>query len=449
MNRSEAYFDIVWRQFKKNRFALAALWLLVPLALIALFAPAIASNQPLIFHSEADGTIYPWFRALFNPEEPVDFVFNMVLVGFFPWLVLSLVLNSRWKRRGVVGRRRVGRVAVLYATISLLLVGIFCLPSPSDVGVAALRPSNKYNQRTFVEESYADPENTWAIYVPVARGPVEQDNLSRFKKPFHRKPQDRWQDSNDSLPFVLGTDNLGRDVLVQMIYGTRIALTVGFVAVGIYMTIGIVIGSLSGYFGGWIDIVLSRVIEVIMLFPAFFLILTLVGLMGPSIYMIMVVIGLTRWTGIARLIRGEVLKQRSIDYVAAARALGASHGRVMFRHILPNAISPAMVAVPFGVAGAIITEAGLSLLGFGVRPPTPTWGTLLKLGSDNYSYWWLVIVPSVAIFFTVTVFNLIGSGSPRRHGPETAIVAGKPGNEAPGVARHHHDPLSHQRCPNR
>lgn len=124
----------------------------------------------------------------------------------------------------------------------------------------------------------------------------------------------------------------------------------------------------------------------------------------------MVVIGLTGWPGIARLTRGEVLKQRGNDYVAAARALGASHPRVLFRHILPNSLAPALVAAPFGVASAIVVEAGLSLLGFGVRPPIPTWGILLRLGSSNYNYWWLIVVPSVAIFFTVTVFNLVGSG---------------------------------------
>jgi peptide/nickel transport system permease protein len=133
-------------------------------------------------------------------------------------------------------------------------------------------------------------------------------------------------------------------------------------------------------------------------------------MLGPSIYIIMVVIGLTGWPGIARLIRGEVLKQRGNDYVAAARALGGSHLRVLFRHILPNAMAPALVAAPFGVASAIVVEAGLSLLGFGVRLPTPTWGILLRLGSANYHYWWLIVVPSIAIFFTVTVFNLVGSG---------------------------------------
>ncbi|MBC7354426.1 MAG: ABC transporter permease, partial [Thermogutta sp.] len=136
----------------------------------------------------------------------------------------------------------------------------------------------------------------------------------------------------------------------------------------------------------------------------------LVGLLGQSIYIIMVVIGLTGWPTVARLIRGEVLKQRNLDYVAAARATGATNLRVLFWHVLPNSLSPAMVAAPFGIAGAIITEAGLSLLGFGVRLPAPSWGLLLRQGSENYHYWWLVVFPSLAMFITVTAFNLVGNG---------------------------------------
>jgi peptide/nickel transport system permease protein len=133
-------------------------------------------------------------------------------------------------------------------------------------------------------------------------------------------------------------------------------------------------------------------------------------MIGPNIFIIMVVIGITGWPGVARLIRGEVLKQRGNDYVAAARSLGASNIRIILKHVLPNALAPALVAAPFGVASAIVTEAGLSLLGVGVRMPAPTWGILLQLGNGNYSYWWLVVMPSLAIFYTVTVFNLIGSG---------------------------------------
>jgi peptide/nickel transport system permease protein len=199
-------------------------------------------------------------------------------------------------------------------------------------------------------------------------------------------------------------------VLVEMLYGTRISMTVGFIAVGIYLAIGIVLGALAGFFGGKTDMLISRVIEVVMLFPSLFLILTLVALIGRSVYIIMVVIGITGWPSIARLVRGEVLKQRAIEYTLAARALGSSSLRIVFRHILPNALSPVLVAAPFGIAAAIITEATLSLLGFGVEPPTPSWGSLLQQAHGNYHYWWLIVVPSTGIFLAVTLLNLVGSG---------------------------------------
>jgi peptide/nickel transport system permease protein len=400
--KSEAYLDIVWRQFKKNRFALASLWLLAPLVLTAIFAPLLASNQPLMFR-DGDATLYPWLLALFHTDEAVDFAFNMAMLGFLPWAVLSVALNFWWKRRGMPGRRRIAWTLFLYVAITAGACVAFSFET--------LRPTNPYRARTFVEEEFRDPANKRGVYVLIPFGPTEQDIEAKFAPPMFHKSADRSQKANDGFVHVLGTDNTGRDVLAQMIYGTRISLTVGFVAVGLYIVIGVIVGAAAGYFGGVMDMLISRIIEIVMLFPAFFLILTLVALIGPSIYIIMVVIGVTNWAPIARLIRGEVLKQRSIDYVVAAQALGASHGRIIFRHILPNAVSPALVAIPFGVAGAIITEAGLSLLGFGVRPPTPSWGTLLRLGSENYHYWWLVVIPSVAMFATVTIFNLVGAGA--------------------------------------
>lgn len=407
MTTGETYLDIVWEQFKKNRSAYIALWILLPVFGIAIFAPLIASNVPLVFH-DGDQTLYPWFRALFNPDEVVDFVFNMALVGFIPWLCLAVVTNWRAKRRGVSTPQRLITVTVQYIVVTIIAMAIFGLPE--KLGLPSLRPDNRYYTRSFSREEIQSPESKRGLYVPIAFGPIETDLNSRFKPPLWRKSADQRERSSDGNRHWLGTDNTGRDVLARMIYGTRISMTVGFVAVSIYVTIGVIVGALAGYFGGTLDMLASRLIEIVLLFPAFFLILTLVALIGPSIYMIMVVIGLTGWPTIARLIRGEVLKQRAIDYAAAAQALGSSPYRIIFRHILPNAISPALVAAPFGVAGAIITEAGLSLLGFGVRPPAPSWGTLLQLGHGNYNYWWLIVVPSVAIFVMVTVFNLVGSG---------------------------------------
>ena len=399
--RSEAFLDIVWRQFRKNSAAMISLWLLAPTFLIAIFAPLIASNQPFVFR-DGEQAIYPWFRALFNPGNAIDYVYNMALCAFIPWAALALVTSAVLKRRGVSAPYRAlvmgGEFVVLVLAASLL----FLIPG--------LSPTNKYFTRSFPIEEYQSSGQKRGLYPPVPFGPIEQDNQAFFRPPGFRKDRALWQKSNDAHTHWLGTDDTGRDVLVRMVYGTRMALSVGFVAVGLYVTIGIVLGCLAGYFGGAVDILISRIIEVVLVFPAFFLILILVAMIGPSILIIMFVIGITGWPGVARLIRGEVLKQRSLDYVQAARAMGASHVRIIFRHILNNALSPALVAAPFGIAGAIVTEAGLSLLGFGVRPPAPTWGTLLRLGSTNYHHWWLVVIPSLAIFFCVTIFNLVGAG---------------------------------------
>lgn len=399
--KSEAYLDIVWRQFRKNRAALISLWLLVPVFLIAIFAPLIASNQPLVFR-DGEQTIYPWFRALFNPGNTVDYVYNMALLGFFPWAALAFGTNYWLRRRGTSGPYRSLIIGGEFVGMVVVLSLVFLIPD--------LAPKNRYFARSFPEEQLRSKGARAGSYVLIPFGPIEQDNGAFFKPPMFQKSADQWRESNDGYPHWLGTDDTGRDVVVRMIYGTRISMTVGFVAVSLYVTIGVILGAIAGYFGGSIDILISRIIEIMLLFPSFFLILTLVAMLGPSILIIMFVIGITGWPTVARLIRGEVLKQRSLDYVQAARALGASHPRIIFRHILNNSLSPALVAAPFGIASAIVTEAGLSLLGFGVRPPTPTWGILLKLGSANYSYWWLIIVPTVAIFFCVTIFNLVGAG---------------------------------------
>src|SRR5262249_35687406 len=321
----------------------------------------------------------------------------------FPiWLPLAVFQNVRWARRGNSAGRRLWFVSLEFVLLTLMLCAVFSVP--------AMRPQNSYASRTFAAEELSSGGLKHGVFTLIPFGPLEQDLASTYQAPLFRSPNSECRESNDSFPHLLGTDNAGRDVLTRMVYGTRISITVGLVAVGIYLSIGCIFGAVAGYFGGTLDMLISRIIEVVLLFHSFFLILTLVALIGPSIYIIMVVIGITGWPTIARFIRGEVLKQRAADYVSAAQALGLTHSRVIFRHILPNSLAPALVAAPFGIAGAIVTEAGLSLLGFGVRPPTPTWGSVLKLGSGDYAYWWLVLVPSLAIFFTVTIFNLIGSG---------------------------------------
>ena len=246
-------------------------------------------------------------------------------------------------------------------------------------------------------EEVKESKKGWAVYPPIKFGPTDIDLQAPLLPP-----------GNGHL---LGTDDRGRDVLSRMIHGSRVSLSVGFVAVSIYSFIGIVLGALAGYYGGKIDVIISRAIEVMMCFPTFFLILAVLAFLRPSIYNIMVIIGLTGWPGVARLVRGEFLKQRKLDYVTAARAVGASDARIIFYHILPNSLAPVLVSATFGIAGAILVESSLSYLGFGVPPPTASWGEILSQSKQYIDFaWWLTIFPGAAIFLTVTAYNLVGEG---------------------------------------
>lgn len=217
--------------------------------------------------------------------------------------------------------------------------------------------------------------------------------------------------SPPSKEHLLGTDELGRDVLSRIIWGSRVSLKVGFVAVGIAMMIGIIVGSIAGFYGGKIDSILMRFVDMMLAFPTFFLILAVIAILEPSIFTIMVVIGITSWMDVARLVRAEFLTLKERDFVDAARAIGVSNTRLIFRHILPNALSPVFVAATFGVAGAILVESGLSFLGLGVQPPEPSWGNILTSGKDNIEVaWWLSLYPGLAILITVLSYNLVGEG---------------------------------------
>jgi peptide/nickel transport system permease protein len=210
---------------------------------------------------------------------------------------------------------------------------------------------------------------------------------------------------------LLGTDQLGRDVLSRIIWGGRISLLVGFVAVGITIVIGAILGALAGYYGKMLDSIIMRFVDIMLCFPTFFLILAVIALLEPSIWNIMIVIGLTSWMGVARLVRAEFLSLKERDFVVAARAQGARDLRVIFRHILPNAMAPVFVAAILGVGAAILTESALSFLGIGVQPPTPSWGNILTAGKDNIEIaYWLSLYPGLAILITVLGYNLLGEG---------------------------------------
>lgn len=324
-------------------------------------------------------------------------LFNVVLLSFPLW---------RWQLR----RMELRSQTISWATFGILAV----LPITAGLVMYAFDTESidqtDYKEGMLAEDSDGTESVMYeSIIWPPIRYGLDENNLDKkYVRPLEyssdgQEGVGRWDHAH-----YLGTDGLGRDLLCRMIWGGRVSLSVGVVAVSIYVTIGIIIGSIAGYFRGWTDLFVSRIVEIVICFPTFFLILTIIAFLGPSIFNIMIVIGLIGWTGVARLVRGEFLRLGEQEFVLAGRSLGYSSLRIIFRHILPNAMGPVLVSATFGIAGAILTESALSFLGMGITVPKPSWGGILNAGRGAHFAPWITYFPGIAIFVTITAYNLVG-----------------------------------------
>ncbi len=466
---AQDFWSIVFRQLGKNRLGLAGLGVVFLLYLVAVFAPFLAESKPVKFvHSNSadavclicqdmgdavrritlnDGRVfetrslkrtgdqlafesggrahtvsfkahaprienitrrhearatYPLLRAL----GAVD-LYLLLSLGLLVAAAPIFIVSRRHGRTRTAAFRR----ALLLAAPLAALGGVLIQTRTVEV--------HRLNQIDFrlLEQGLSPGDSmTWPL---IRHAPTDIDKrVVALSKPWPHRPGedelrraraagDEWEAGLRSHP--LGADDQRRDVLSMMIHATRVSLSVGFFSVSIYVTIGILMGSTAGYYGGWVDALIMRIIEIIMCFPTLFLIITILAIVKPSIFWVMGTIAFVGWTTVARLIRAEFLKLRQQDFVQSARALGASRARIIFRHILPNAVSPVFVSATFGIAGAILIESALSFLGIGIPVDLPTWGNVLRAGR-NYveTDWWLALWPGLAIFLTVTSINLFG-----------------------------------------
>lgn len=372
-----SYGELVWREFTKSPLSVACLIFIIILFIVAVLAPFLASDKP--FYIVIDGQMsFPLFRDLKSTDYSV---FLASIAG-----IVQLLLIRRNRRRLDPSVR--GSVLMRQITViaGILLAGIIII----QVLVPGRLDAEDY--KSMVTSGKAES----ALFPPIPYGYARTDLRVREQPP----SSEHW----------LGTDDVGSDVLCRLIHGSRISLSVGFVAVGISSIIGIFVGAILGYFGGKVDFFGMRIVEIMMAIPTFFLIITIVAFFPRSLFNIMFIIGITSWTGDARFIRAEFLKLRKQDFVLAAKSLGLPLRSILFKHMLPNGITPVLVNATFGIAGAIFIEAALSFLGFGVAPPTPSWGQMLSLGVSTTGrfLWWLTLFPGLAIFFTVLAYNLVG-----------------------------------------
>jgi len=377
MGPPRTYGSIVWGQLKKRPSAMISLTFIVVLAMGAILAPFIGGEVPIRWVEDGEVS-WPIFRYLTNAE-------YVAMLAFALGLTLPLTIHLVRRRAEQVGASPVMRALAIHAGIL----------AAAAVALFALRePERRYG---FYLERADEAESAWFPLIAYPRNPGYRELADKEQPPSQEHP--------------LGTGRLGDDVLIRILYGARTALTIGFVAVGISIAIGVVLGAVSGNFGGGVDLVLMRVTEVFMGIPRLILVIIMVTVIPPQwlppIWTVVIVLGVTGWTLSYRLMRAELLRIRDEDYMTAARALGVRTWRLLLRHAIPNGLAPVLVGAAFGIAGAIFLEVTLAFLGI---VQTPSWGTMLNDGRQHLTYWWIWATSGGAIFLTVFAYNLLGEG---------------------------------------
>jgi peptide/nickel transport system permease protein len=378
-NWGTSYGQMVSREFFRSALNKISLAFIVLLFTAAVFAPLLANDRP--YFIRIDGRLhFPLFAAL-TANDITILIFAAAAV-----ILLALIRRNNRKIDPSLRSRVFHRQLLLILIPTLLISALAQWKIPEK------------NIVTDYKEMIASGKAEDALFPPVPYSYARTSLKDRYLPP----SKEHW----------FGTDDVGSDLLARVIHGSRISLSVGFVAVGISLLIGIFVGAILGYFGGKVDFIGMRIIEIVMAVPTFFLIITIVAFYERSLFNIMVIIGVTSWTGHARFVRAEFLKLRQQDFVQASKALGLPLRSILFRHMLPNGIAPVLVSATFGIAAAIFTEAALSFLGFGVVPPTPSWGQMLSRGVSvtGEFLWWLSLFPGLAIFFTAIAYNMVGEG---------------------------------------
>ncbi len=418
------------------RVGLAWIGLLI---LVAVAAPALASSHPFLLHRDGE-TTSPWLQHL-TATDVVLFLSSAVAAVLAPlrrvppgqrlaawaWITAALALAVSVRPLiSLAQNRNAGRVPlelIMLAVLVLMLAAVLvALPRLSaaprklklTVGItgvalaAALAWVNPSPPANVVYSQYREAaaagEVEWQVLPPLAYSPNDYQRDRRAAEgvdPRLLPP---------SLQHPMGTDESGADVLSRMIHATRIALAIGLIATGIALFIGIVVGGLMGYFAGWVDLLGMRLVEIFSAIPVLFLLIMIVAFYGRNLYLMMFIIGVTGWVGYAVFVRAEFLKLRGMDYVQAAHATGIGLWSILFRHMLPNGVTPVLVLASFGIASAILTESTLSFLGLGLVEE-PSWGQILNQArrvTNPRDQWGLIVFPGLAIFLTVFAYNLVG-----------------------------------------